>query len=93
MVVATKPQAPVIRPGDSYLLQVGSFRKRSEADRLRARLALLGVEARIQRVSIDGRDAWHRVRVGPFSDLSKANEVRARLKANQITAMVMKLKG
>ncbi len=92
-VAAAKPRAPVTRSGDSYLLQVGSFRKRSEADRLRARLALLGVEARIQRVSIDGRDAWHRVRVGPFSDLGKANDVRARLKANQIAAIVMKLKG
>ena len=44
-------------------------------------------------MSIDGRDAWHRVRVGPFSDLGKANDVRARLKANQIAAIVMKLKG
>ena len=93
--VVTRTAPPVETPhsGEAYLVQVGSFRRQAEADRLRARLALLGIEARIQRVAIDGQDAWHRVRVGPFNDLRQANEIRSRLKANQINAIVMKLKG
>ena len=37
----------------------------ADADRVRAQLALLGVESKVQRVSIDN-DTWHRVRIGPI---------------------------
>jgi len=76
----------------TYLLQVASFKSHQEADRLKASLALLGMEARIQTVSIDGEQTWHRVRLGPFSSLSEANEVRRRLNANDLDAMVLKVK-
>lgn len=86
------PLLPLDTPG-TYLLQAGSFRKHEEADRLKATLALLGVEAHIERVTIDNRDTWHRVRIGPYKDLDELNRIRSRLRQNQIPTILLKLKG
>lgn len=88
---AGKPK-PVQEPG-SYILQAGAFRKLEQADRMKAELALLGVEASIQSVTIDNQSTWHRVRIGPYSDLEQLNRIRARLRDNQINAMLLRLKG
>ena len=77
----------------SYLLQVGSFRKHEEADSLKAGLALLGLEATIQRVSINGEQTWHRVRLGPFTERDALNQARKRLSENDFEAMVFKIRG
>jgi cell division protein FtsN len=82
----------VEQPG-TYLLQAGSFRKLSQADQLRARLALLGLETNIQTVSVDDRQTWHRVRVGPFNNLRDLNEARSVLKKNGVDAILIRLKG
>ncbi len=76
-------------PGN-YMLQAGSFRKEDEADKLRAKLALVGVVASIQPVSINSGDTWYRVRIGPITDLDKLNRTRQRLHDNGITALVVK---
>src|SRR5690606_6709904 len=52
------PGATVAAPG-SYILQTGSFRSHNDADRMQASLALLGIESRIQKVTIDD-DVFHR---------------------------------
>jgi len=83
--------APVGAPG-TYFLQAGSFRLPAEADRMKANLAFLGLEPSIQTVAINGSDTWHRVRVGPFSDLASLNEARARLRENRIETMVLKIR-
>ena len=83
--------APVVAPG-TYFLQAGSFRLPEEADRMKANLAFLGLEPSIQTVTINGNDTWHRVRVGPFSDLASLNEVRARLRENRMETMVLKIR-
>jgi cell division protein FtsN len=80
----------VEQPG-TYLLQAGSFPSHQRADRLRARLALLGLETRIQTVSVDGSKTWHRVRVGPYKNLAELNEARALLKQNGIDAILIRL--
>jgi cell division protein FtsN len=82
----------VEQPG-TYLLQAGSFRNQSQADQLRAKLALLGLETSIQSVSVDSKQAWHRVRVGPFSNLRDLNQARSLLKQNGIDAILIRLKG
>lgn len=73
----------------SYILQAASFKSREEADRLKAKLALAGVEANIQSVTINN-DPWYRVRVGPMNDLALLNKTRKRLQENGITAIVVK---
>jgi cell division protein FtsN len=71
--------ANIERPG-VYVLQAGSYRQQAEADRIRAQLKMQGIDANVQRVSVD-EDVWHRVRIGPISDLADLNRLRARLRA------------
>ncbi len=75
----------------SYLLQAGAFKTFGQADQLKARLALIGVEANIETVKINDTVAWHRVRVGPFSNLDKVNTVRYRLQDNDIDTVVLRV--
>ncbi|MBX3704679.1 MAG: SPOR domain-containing protein [Steroidobacteraceae bacterium] len=83
------PAAPVERAG-AYVLQVGSYRRYEEADRVRAQLALQGIESKVQRVSVDN-DTWHRVRVGPISDLAELNRVRDRLREADMDLLVIRV--
>ncbi|MFN2348354.1 MAG: SPOR domain-containing protein [Thioalkalivibrio sp.] len=101
-VVVPEPETRPSRPGEPapapkqveepgiYMLQAGSFRQYQEADRMKASLALLGVQADIQKVQVNS-DTWHRVRVGPFRDTAELNKVRERLHGNQIQTLLMKL--
>lgn len=81
----------VEKPG-KYLLQVGSFQSRKQADELKAKLALLGLEASIETVTVDHNETWNRVRVGPYTNLGTLNDARARLNAHHINAILLKLK-
>jgi cell division protein FtsN len=71
--------APIERPG-VYVLQAGSYRQQADADRIRAQLKMQGIDANVQRVAVD-EDVWHRVRIGPITDLAELNRMRARLRA------------
>jgi len=72
-----------------YLIQVGAFKERSEAEQQKASLALLGVESRIEKVTIDNDQTWYRVRIGPEKDQRRVENILARLEENDIKAMVM----
>lgn len=74
---------------EEYLLQVGSFRQAGDAEQMKARLALLGMTAKIQTVSVN-EATWHRVRIGPVTGARQADELRQRLAANGIDSLVMK---
>lgn len=89
-VTPPRDEQPLQRAGN-YVLQAGSFRSAADADRLRAQLAMLGVESRVQTVTIDDADTWHRVRIGPISDLRELNTMRERLARNQIEALVIRV--
>ena len=80
---------PVDEPG-SYVLQAGSFGAAADAEKLKANLALLGIESRVQKVAIDD-DVYHRVRIGPITDLDKLNRIRRQLHDANINAMLMKV--
>jgi cell division protein FtsN len=80
---------PVQKPG-AYYLQAGSFRNHADADRVRALIALQGVESKIQKVTID-RDTWHRVRVGPITNLQRLEDTRSKLRQAQIDAFVIRV--
>jgi len=73
-----------------FVLQVGSFEQYEAADEVKAKLALLGIDADIQRVVINGKDIRHRVRVGPYRDRQKLNTTRQRLAANGLDFMLLK---
>jgi len=80
------PSEPVKQPGN-YVLQVGSYRNLEDAQRLRARLSKLGIDANIQKVAIDA-DEWHRVRIGPVKDLARLNATRSALRKADIDAII-----
>lgn len=75
-----------------YIFQVGSFREYSAADQVKAKLALIGINAGIQRVVINGQDARHRVRIGPYKDPEKLKQTREQLINNGLDFMLLKLK-
>lgn len=87
----SQPAEAAEQPSDtgSYVLQVGSFREQSDAEQLKARLALLGVSAKIQSVTVNNA-TWHRVRVGPVSGARQADSMRNQLANNGIESLVMK---
>lgn len=90
---APPPQEQRRRPAASpYMIQVASFQRHEEADRAKARLALIGITAHIQRVVINGTDVWFRVRVGPFNDANTMEGTRARLAEHNINFMLVRLK-
>ena len=85
----SSPAATIERPG-TYVLQAGSYRKQEEADRIRAQLKLQGIDAAVQRVAVDD-DVWHRVRIGPVSDLAELNRLRSRLRSADLDALVIRV--
>jgi cell division septation protein DedD len=86
---AHKPAPPA--SGRKYLVQVSSVRSPREADALKARLALLGLQARVSRANIKGT-TWYRVRLGPFSSAAEVQRVRKRLAGSGYDALVVALK-
>ncbi len=83
------PTAAIERPG-VYVLQAGSYRNESEADRVAKQLTLEGIAAKVQRVAVD-TDVWYRVRVGPISKLSDLNRLRRKLQSADVDALVIRV--
>jgi cell division protein FtsN len=81
--------APVEQPG-SYILQVGSFPTFADADKMKATLALQGIESNIQQVQVNNGSTWNRVRIGPIKDLKELNSIRAKLSQDHIDPLVIK---
>jgi cell division protein FtsN len=83
-----KPVPAVATPG-TYTLQVGSFTSPRDADTRKAELAMLGIVSAVQAVNVDNA-TYHRVRIGPFSNLERLNSVRQTLRENGIEFMTLK---
>lgn len=97
---ATTPTVPSITKKDekppentpiNMVIQVGSFKNFSDADKMKARLAMLGIVADIQRVYLDRNNPWYRVRVERISNLRDLDTIRKRLKKNDINHFVFKV--
>src|SRR5208282_6238521 len=80
---------PETRRG-TYVLQAGSYKNFADADRVRAKLALQGVESKVQKVSVDN-DTWHRIRIGPLSNLDQLNRLRAILRKADVDVLVIRV--
>jgi cell division protein FtsN len=80
---------PETRRG-TYVLQAGSYKNFADADRVRARLALQGVESKVQKVSVDN-ESWHRIRIGPISKLDELNHLRTILRKADVDVLVIRV--
>lgn len=85
-----KPSIAVAR--ESFFLQAGAFQNAPDADNLKARLALLGMEAAIQTTPLPDKGVWHRVRVGPYIAIEELNRARDILKQNGIETTLIKVR-
>jgi len=75
-----------------YFLQAGAFQKAKDADNLKAKLALGGLDVSVQEVSIPEKGTMHRVRVGPYHTLEEMNQARGVLSQTGVQASVIKQK-
>lgn len=72
-----------------YVLQAGAFRSADDADSMKGKLALIGLEARVQPAEVNGQRVY-RVRIGPYGQLDDVNRAKARLEENGIESTVMR---
>ena len=85
------PPAPAAAPSDGsrYILQAGSFASNSDAEALKARIAMLGLVARVEQAEIDGR-AMYRVRMGPYGTASELAEAKQKLGNGGLEALAIR---
>lgn len=87
-----KPTPPV-KPAEStakYFLQEGAYSNMEDAEKVKAKLALLGMVASIQPANIPDKGIWYRVRLGPYKNSAEMNEALASLKLNGLKAAPIK---
>jgi len=67
-----------------YFIQAGSFPSKEEAEKLKAKLSLLGMDVTVFAVTIPDKGTFHRVRLGPFKGSGEMNTALTTLKQNGI---------
>lgn len=85
-VATATPAAASEEKQSNYLLQVGSFQNRQDAESHRARLIMLNLDASIVPAVVSGRTV-QRVLVGPYSSRASAEESREMLSENGIDSI------
>lgn len=86
-------KAPAEKPSSyEFILQTGSFRSRSDADSLRARLLLLNLKATVESAGAKPGEVWHRVMVGPFTSQETLARARSALQQNGLDSILVKRK-
>jgi hypothetical protein len=66
-------------PTGGAVLQAGSFKQSTEAEKMQAQLALVGISAKIQRASVED-ETWYRVRIGPIATVEELRVVQSKLR-------------
>ncbi|NKB61418.1 MAG: hypothetical protein GKR95_04505 [Gammaproteobacteria bacterium] len=82
---------PVNTEENMYMLQAGSYRVNTDAERLRANLAIKGLVSTIQKVSIQGKGDFFRVRLGPYSSYESMVAVDEALIRQGIKSLRLKI--
>ncbi|MBI5428881.1 MAG: SPOR domain-containing protein [Nitrosomonadales bacterium] len=82
----SKP-APAYEP---QILQVGSFSSADDAEKLKAKLALIGTEAHIVTANVPDKGVRYRVRLGPYRSAEEMNRARGFLKQNGMDSTPMR---
>lgn len=72
-----------------YILQAGAFGAANDAEAVKARIALLGLSARVEPAEIQGKTVY-RVRMGPYGTASALAEAKAKLANGGLPAMAIK---
>jgi cell division protein FtsN len=90
-VAAAEPSATkAAKPGERFWLQAGSFTQESDAENLKARLALAGWEAQVQPGTLPDKGVRFRVRLGPYDNADELNRIKGQLAQRGFEAAVIK---
>jgi cell division protein FtsN len=89
--IAVTPAATEPASNEVFYLQAGAFQKAADADNLKAKLSLLGVDVGVQEVNVPEKGTMYRVRVGPYAKPDDMNRARNQLAQNGIQATVVKV--
>lgn len=77
---------------DKYFLQAGSFQDPAQADNMKARLALLGLEASVEPTDLPDKGVRYRVRLGPYTSLDAINSVRSQLAQDGVNVSLVRVR-
>ena len=100
---AVAPPSPKPLPGRSfpcskpptastpYVLQAGAFQASGDAEAVKAKIAMLGLNARVESASINGK-TMYRVRMGPYATASELADAKSKLSSGGLPAVAVKAK-
>lgn len=88
----TRKEPAARKINTAYVLQAASYSSFKEADKLKAKLALNGLTAKIEKVTVAGKGNFYRVRLGPYSSTGTMSDVDKRLKSLGIKPMRLKVR-
>jgi cell division protein FtsN len=90
---AATPARPDTKPaqddGAKYLLQAGAFQASGDAEAVKAKIALLGLTARVESAQIADKTVF-RVRMGPYGSASELADAKRRLSGGGLPALAIK---
>ena len=86
----SSPSSPKPHSGEVFWLQAGAFSEEREADNLKARIALTGLEATVRAVNIPDKGTLYRVRLGPYQSLEDANRTKTVLAQNGVGTAIIR---
>ena len=93
--VATAPAKTETKPAATttadarYILQAGAFGASGDAEATKAKIALLGLSARVESAQINGKTVY-RVRMGPYGTASELAEAKQKLSGSGLSAMAIR---
>lgn len=83
----TTPVETPTKPTTAYMMQAGSFKNSVDAEKMRANLEAMGIEARVEKGKV-GENIYHRIKMGPYTQMTSVTTIRARLKQSGIDVIV-----
>jgi cell division protein FtsN len=87
---AANPKASNSTDPFTYFVQAGAFKSATDADAQKAKLSMMGIEAKVSEREQAGRVVY-RVRSGPFDDKDQAEKIKARLDSNGMDAALVRV--
>ncbi|WP_028919559.1 SPOR domain-containing protein [Pseudoxanthomonas suwonensis] len=85
----TAAATPAKADGARYILQAGAFGSSGDAEEVKARIAMIGLGARVETGQANGRTVY-RVRMGPYATASELAEAKQKLADSGLPAMAIR---
>ncbi|MCY1422399.1 cell division protein FtsN [compost metagenome] len=88
--ITPPPAPPVVKPAATtqFFLQAGSFRKQTDADKVRAQIILLGQAVQVESGTVRD-ETWFRVLVGPFSNREQLTTAQKQLAGSGFSNLLL----